>query len=196
MLLALSVAVGPQESAPTAQSRPAPRLEPTVGVSSKLLFRQLVLDVGGDQQRELGLIYKPFGLVVGAQLYYRPGTSFDTGGWRGNFELGVESMLPMGSWPLSVQHSTMYEWKIRERVSFGLGGSVGLHLDVPDAEYSHAEVGVPLGLSMRRFDLSWVPSVSVPLQVRRRSVYSGELRRSIAPMFMPVNIVLRFGVTR
>jgi len=183
------------ESAPSfvdrkGATRRTPRIEPIVGVTSKLMLQSLVLEQNGDTHRDRSLLWKPFGLSVGAQLYYRPGHSFATGGLRGDLSAGTELLTHAGSFTLSVTHTTGYEWRVHPRFRVFLGGRVTFAWAPADPELSHAEIGVPLGFSWRRVELQWTPAMSIPLAFDRRSVYGGELRRGVDVNFMPLNVGL------
>ena len=169
-----------------------PRVEPIIGVSSKLMFRSFSVD----RERDYQLMSKPFGLFGGVQWYWGRDRGFHTGGLRSAVALGAELMLPAGGFPLSVQANTAYEWKVRRRVSLAMGGLLELAVDVPSARYSHGTVGIPLTLSTRRVDITYAPAVSFPLQRDRRTVFGEPTYRNVAVMVMPLHLSLTFKLGR
>lgn len=173
-----------------------PRFEPWLAASSKLMFRSLTLDQGGSVERDRDLLWKPAGLWLGAQGYYRKGSSWATGGLRGDLALGVELLTRTGSAALGLQHTTGYEWRVRPRFNVFLGGRVTFAVDPMHVEQSHVELGAPLGMSWRRVELQWVPAITLPLAQDRREVFDGELRRRVAVHYMPINFVVAVKLGR
>lgn len=174
------------------EPRRPPRVEPTLSLSSTLLFRALVLEQQGQTDRDRALLWKPVGLWVGAQGYYRRDRSWATGGLRGQLALGSELMTRSGSFTVGLQHTTGYEWHVRPRMSVFLGGRVTFVVDPANLDQSHAELGAPLGLSWRRVELQVVPALSLPLAMERREVFDGELREGVDINFIPLNVMLTF----
>lgn len=174
----------------------SPRVEPTIGVESTIGFRSMTLKQGGETERDYQALYKPLGLSGGVQVYYRSDTNFATGGWKGTFEVGVQFSTPIEGLYLGVAHSSVYEWKIRQNLALFAGPYIGFYAGLPRGEYSHAEVGGALGLSIRRLDIVWNPSLAIPLQFERRDVFNGELRRNVAVLPVPLHLGLRLKIGR
>lgn len=174
----------------------APSVEPVVGVSSKLLLRSMTVERGGEVERDHAWMHEPLGLFAGAQWYWDPDRSFDTGGLRTSAALGVALLFPTGGIPLSVQTTTGYAWKVRPRLSLFAGGMVAFAADVPSGRYSHAEIGVPLSLSTRRVDITWTPAMTLPLHRESKTVFGEETVRGVAVMFMPLHVSLTFKLGR
>ena len=174
----------------------APSVEPVVGVSSKLLLRSTTVPRGGDVERDYAWMHEPVGLFAGAQWYWDPSRSFDTGGLRTSAAVGVALLFPTGGVPLSVQTTTGYAWKVRRRLSLFAGGMVAFAVDVPSGRYSHAELGVPLSLSTRRVDITWTPAMTVPLHRESKTVFGDQTQRGVAVMVMPLNVSLTFKLGR
>ena len=173
-----------------------PRVEPVLGLSSKLMFRALSLDRGSSTQRDYQLMSKPIGLHAGVQWYWGRDHGFHTGGLRSTAALGTELMLPTGGFPLSLQLTTGYEWKVRPKVSLFAGGMIAAALDVPSRRYSHGELAIPLTLSTRRVDVTWAPAISFPLQRERRTIFGDPTYRNVAVMVMPLHLSLTFKLGR
>ena len=68
----------------------APRVEPIIGLSSKLMLRSMTVKRGDSMERDYALTHKPIGLFGGVQWYWNRDHSFDTGGLRTSAALGVE----------------------------------------------------------------------------------------------------------
>lgn len=167
------------------------------GLTSRSVFERIVLDDSQGSQSNYNLVWKPIGLTFGFHTYYRSGDNRETGGFRGSVELGVEMMLPQASLPLSVTHSTIYEFRVGPRVTLFTGLELGLFLNLGDLRHSHGHLGVPLGISVRRVEILYTPSFTFPLAVERLPAYSGEFRRAVGVHFQPLNLSIRvkFGRT-
>jgi hypothetical protein len=164
-----------------------------IGLTTRRFERSLELEQGGQVSEDRDGLWKAIGLFAGYRLAYTdPGAR--RGHLRGDFELGVEFMPHTGGIPLTFQHSTAWVWRFKGDFWLSLGLRVGFSVDLPDVDYSHAELSMPLGLGWRWLELQGAPGFTVPLARETRPVYGGELSRGAAVSFMPVNLALVFRV--
>lgn len=161
------------------------------GLTTRSLFERVVLDDSQGTQSEYDHVWKPIGTTFGIHTYYRRGAGRETGGFRGSFELGVELMVPQASLPLSLIHSTVYLFRVGPRVTLFTGLELGFFFNLGDHLHSHGHFGVPLGMSVRRVEILYTPSITFPLAREQLPAYEGELRRGIGVHFQPLNVTVR-----
>lgn len=175
---------------------PRRQLEASVGLSSALMFEALVLRSDAGVARDHRLVSKPLGVDVGLQWYWRRGQSFATGGWRGWSVAGVELMLPRGLFPVGVEFGSAREFKLRPRLSLLVGAALSGRVTLRDPSFSHAQVSVVFGLSLRRVDILYTPGLAVPLARERGELLGGSVDRRVAALPVPFALALRFKLGR
>ena len=191
LLLASALALAPAADAPARR-----HVEPSLGLTSTLMFETLVLETGGTTTRDHRLASKPLGLDLGVQLYLRRGESFQTGGWRGWALAGAEVMLPRGLFPVGLELAAAREFKVRPRLSLLLGASLAGRVTLPDPALGHAQVSLVLGLSLRRVDILYTPGLALPLARDRADLLEGTVTRRVAALPVPFALALRFKLGR
>lgn len=192
LLLASTLALAPAEA-------PAParrHVEPSLGLTSTLMFETLVLETGGTTTRDYRLASKPLGVDLGVQFYLRRGQSFTTGGWRGWALASAEVMLPRGLFPVGLELAAAREFKVRPRLSLLLGASLAGRVTLLDPALSHAQAGLVLGLSLRRVDILYTPGLALPLARDRSDVLEGTATRRVSALPVPLALALRFKLGR
>lgn len=172
------------------------RIEPLIGTSSTLLFEAFVSQIGAEVQRDYRLASKPMGIDFGVQWYWRRGTSFRTGGWRGWALTGVSVMLPRGLFPVMGEFAAGYEFKVWRRTSVVTGAALSSHVTLPDPAFSHMEARLVLGLSLRRFDILYMPGLALPLTRDRVPGPGGFIDHRVAALPVPLALALRVKLGR
>lgn len=114
-------------------------------------------------------------------------------GWTlsGQSQIGVGWVFETGHPNVAIHQAALIERPLARGLTLPVGLALGGVIDTASTARSAFEIGFPVGVRYRAFELLWQPSLVVPIGHEREPVFTGEKRLGTAPGFVALAFVGR-----